>query len=115
MKGLGAVLHGGIGHNQAGAEGIGFTAAVCSEKAQTGFVGDAQNGIVGEVVTIIEVADFYRDAGYKTEVLGQVDLDALGGGHIGNLLILKRGYLSICCLMIERIATTFRKIVLQRP
>ena len=52
---------------------------------------DAQNGIVGEVVAIIEMADFYRDAGCKTEVLGQVDLDALGGGHIGNLLILKWG------------------------
>ena len=35
----------------------------------------------------MEVADFYRDAGCKAEVLGQVDLDALGGGHIGSLLI----------------------------
>ena len=115
MKGLGAILHGSISHNQASAKGIDFGTAVCSKKAQTGFVGDTQNGIVGEVVTIIEVADFYRDAGCKAEVLGQVDLEALGGGHIGNLLILKRGYLSICCLMIERIATTFHKIVLQRP
>jgi len=107
-------LYGSISHNQTGTEGVDFGTAVCSKKAQAGFMGDAQNGIVGEVVTIIEVADFYRDAGCKTEVFRQVDLDTLGGWHIGNLLILKRGYLSICCLMIERIATTFHKIVLQR-
>ena len=87
MKGLGTVLHGGIGHNQACAEGIGFATAMCGKKAQTGFVGDTQNGIVGEVVAVVEVADLYRDAGCKTEMFRQVDLDALGGWHIGSLLM----------------------------
>ena len=79
MESLCPVLNYGVGHNQSDAEYIGFRATVFGQKAQPDFMGNAQYGIVGEMVAVVEVADFDGNGGFKINLFGQVQSDALGG------------------------------------
>lgn len=53
------ITYGGIGHNQPRTARIQFSKAVVCQPADTAFVADAQHGIIGKMVAVIDVADVY--------------------------------------------------------
>lgn len=58
VAGLGGVLQGGIGHDDAGlAADIEFGQIVLCQPAYSGFVAQTQNSVVGQVVAVVDVAD----------------------------------------------------------
>ena len=63
----------------AAAAGIGFAEAAGGQPAQARFVGQAQHGVVGQMVAVVDVADLYGDFGGKQNALGACQLDARHG------------------------------------
>jgi hypothetical protein len=57
---------------------IQFAVAHAFQPAQARFVCQAQNGIIGHVAAVVDVADADIHAGLEDELLGQGNLDA---GH----------------------------------
>ena len=80
MEGLGAVLHGGVGDDDADAFDIELGVAESLEEAHPCLRDQRQQQGVVEVAAVVDVANVERDVGFEDKALGQFDFDA---GHDG--------------------------------